>query len=109
MYRKPLRVLSVCAIGLAAGLGTPAMAYPADGQRQIEADRQIAQGRTRGLDHIEIRDRLRRQGYRRITDIRFISEVRNDHFTAIAWRNGVKYRLMINDDSGRVMRRWRVR
>jgi hypothetical protein len=63
----------------------------------------------RGLDRIEVRQALQRQGYVRITNVRYIGEVRNDHFVADAWQHGRHYRLRINDDNGRVISRRLIR
>ena len=56
------------------------------------------QARVRGVDRIEVRRSLVRQGYTRITNVRFIGEVRNDHFVADAWkgrrRSGPDYRAV---------------
>ncbi len=67
------------------------------------------QARVRGVDRIEVRQSLIRQGYSRITNIRFNGEVHDDHFVAEAWKNGRHYRLKIDDDNGRILARTRIR
>lgn len=67
------------------------------------------QALVRGVDRIEVRQSLVRQGYTRIADIRFIGNVRNDHFVATAWKNGRHYRLKIDDDNGRILARTLIR
>ncbi len=67
------------------------------------------QALVRGVDRIEVRQSLVRQGYTGITGIRFIGNVRNDHFVATAWKNGRHYRLKIDDDNGRILARTLIR
>lgn len=61
------------------------------------------------LSEREIRAELRRDGYRRIDNIRYVDRGRNDFYVARAWYQGNRYRLVVSDEDGDVVNRTRVK
>lgn len=71
-------------------------------------DRRGRTGDRAEMSEREIRAELRRDGYRRISNIRYVDRGRNDYYVARAWYRGNQYRLVVSDEDGDVVNRRRV-